>query len=355
MIEKLADRFNINEACKALEVSRSGYYAWRNLGRSPRREEDAKLVDRIKTLHREHRQRLGSPRMMHHLRREGKRCGRKRIARLMKLNGIVARRKKAFRPKTTQAGKKPFPNLLAGAKMPTGPNQVWVSDITYITTLEGFMYLVTIMDLHSRRIVGWKISDTMEVPLVEAAIKRAARMRAPQKGLRFHSDRGSQYGSGQVRRILITLEAMQSMSGKGSCYDNAFAESFFSTLKAECFPMDLVFKTKQEARLAIFEYLEGYYDNHRLHSSLGYQTPKEYEENYKNSIDIIKAENKCVSADVEDRAMRGRNSSATWGSNTVGSGAAERPASQFTGLSRKRKIPGGLGDGVLRQETNKPC
>lgn len=284
MIEELAGRFTIKELCEAMGVSRSGYYEWKNPELSDRERENKEIEKAIEGLHEEHRQRLGSPRMTHHLRRKGINCGRKRVARLMQAKGIRARRKKPFRPKTTSPGKKAFANLLKGIKSIDKPNQVWVSDITYVSTLEGDLYLATVLDLYSRKITGWKLGETMESTLVEEAIKRAVRRENPENGIYFHSDRGVQYSSAQVRRMLMVIGARQSMSGKGNCYDNAFAESFFSTLKAECFPSNLLFTTKQEAKLAIFEYLEGYYNNHRLHSSLGYITPKQFEERYKNIV-----------------------------------------------------------------------
>jgi putative transposase len=297
MIEEFAEKFAIKELCEAMGVSRSGYYEWKNPALSKRERENKEIDKAIEELHQEHRQRLGSPRMTHHLREKGIRCGRHRVARLMRAKGVRARRKKPFRPKTTTPGKKAFANLLRDINCIDKPNQVWVSDITYVPTLEGDLYLATVLDLFSRKIVGWKLADTMEATLVEEAIKRAVRRENPENGIYFHSDRGVQYSSAQVRRTLRVIGARQSMSGKGNCYDNAFAESFFSTLKAECFPSKLVFTTKQEAKLAIFEYIEGYYNNHRLHSSLGYTTPEEFQERYKNIVAKNRQQSRDTSAD----------------------------------------------------------
>jgi putative transposase len=353
LIDSMTGDFEVKELCQAMGVSRSGYYAWRNPEVSAREADEAELLQRIEKLHQDHRQRLGSPRMAHYLRGEGGRCSENRVARLMRREGIAARRKKPFRPKTTQPGKSVSENHLKTLAPPTGPDEIWVSDITYVATCEGYLYLATVMDLFTRQIVGWKLEETMEAWIVEAAIARAVKSRQPSKGIYFHSDRGSQYGGRQVRGILEQIGAISSMSGKGNCYDNAFAESFFSTLKAESFPSNMVFATKQIAQLSIFEYLEGYYNNKRLHSSLGYMTPIGFEENWRNSVVNCKLSANIVDADREDRAMRGRNSSARSASKTVGRPLKSGlPAHPPDGES-KRKIHGDCGTVFVNHRTNK--
>lgn len=354
MIEELKEEYGIQELCQATGVSRSGYYAWRSATPSARDRENAEIVEKMNQIRARHKDRLGSPRMTKHLQMEGARCSENRVARLMRCNGIRARRKRPFRPKTTQPGKKPCKNLLAGTDLPKAPNRVWVGDITYVPTTEGFLYLSIVLDLYSRQIVGWKLEETMESWIVEESIRRAVRRRVPGSGLIFHSDRGVQYCSALVRETLAAIGAKQSMSGKGNCYDNAYAESFFSTLKAESFPSNLIFESKLEARLAIFEYIEGYYSLIRLHSSLGYMTPSQFELcNHNNWLQETESEANNVSANLEDRAMRGRNSSARLASNTVGSAAfCSLPANPPDG-AQMRKIPGGLGDGVHQIQANK--
>ena len=169
---------------------------------------------------------------------------------------------------------------------PSAPDQIWASDITYVATVEGWLYLAVILDLFSRRVVGWKLGPTLESELVVTALRNALVLRQPQAGLYFHSDRGSQYSSQAVRTPLRVVGAEQSMSAAGNCYDNASLEAFFSTLKTECFPENQVFHSGVQARREIFEYIELYYNNQRLHSALGYQTPCRYETKFKKVIDI---------------------------------------------------------------------
>jgi transposase InsO family protein len=223
--------------------------------------------------------RYGSPRVSQALRRDGIECGENRIARLMRENELAARRKKAFRPRTTVPGSGAAPNLIKGLE-PRGVDQIWVSDLTYVATREGWLYLAVILDLFSRKVVGWKLGETLEAELVETALANALIMRAPDPGLYFHSDRGSQYSSQAVRKPLSVIGANLSMSSRGNCYDNAKAEAFFSTLKTECFPPNQLFGSKALARREIFEYIEVYYNNQRLHSALGYQTPRQFEAAY---------------------------------------------------------------------------
>ena len=275
MIEELSVQFPILECCAALSVSRSGYYQWAGVERSLRAESNVELLKQIEQVYREHKGRYGSPRITRQLRQEGVGCSENRVARLMRENELAARRKKAFRPRTTLAGERVAPNLIKDLE-PSAPDQVWVSDITYISTLEGWLYLAVILDLFSRKVVGWKLGETLEAELVVTALRNALILRQPNPGLYFHSDRGSQYSSDAVRKPLSVIGANLSMSGLRNCYDNAQAEAFFSTLKTDCFPDNQVFTSQAEARREIFEYMELYYNSRRLHSALGYQTPRQY-------------------------------------------------------------------------------
>jgi putative transposase len=251
-------------------------------------------------------------------------CGENRVARLMRENELAARRKKAFRPRTTLPGQAAAANLIKGLE-PSAPNQVWVSDITYVATLEGWLYLAVILDLFSRRVVGWKLSESLEAELVVTALRNALVLRQPDGGLYFHSDRGSQYSSEAVRKPLRVIGANLSMSGVGNCYDNATMEAFFSTLKTECFPDNQVFSCRAQARREIFEYIELYYNNLRLHSALGYQAPRRYETEFKRVIDSQIDAAQGVDVVPEDRALRGRTSSADAALQTAGVAAYRRP------------------------------
>jgi putative transposase len=279
MIRTLSVEYGIKECCEALRVSRSGYYQWKKAEPSQRVRAEAELVEQIKEVFEANKGRYGSPRVSQALRQDGIECGENRVARLMRENELAARGKKAFRPRTTVPGKGTAPNLIKDLE-PSGVDQIWVSDITYIATMEGWLYLAVILDLFSRKVVGWKLGETLEAELVETALANALMMRAPDRGLYFHSDRGSQYSSQAVRKPLSVIGANLSMSAQGNCYDNAKAEAFFSTLKTECFPPNQLFGSKALARREIFEYIEVYYNNRRLHSALGYQTPHQFEASY---------------------------------------------------------------------------
>jgi len=276
LIKELSVEFGTKQCCEALRVSRSGFYHWRQAVVSQRAREEEELIKQIKEVFDAHKGRYGSPRVTEALRQKGVGCGENRVARLMRQNGLGARPKKAFRPRTTTSGSAAAPNLIKDLA-PGGVNQIWVSDITYLATLEGWLYLAVILDLFSRKVVGWKLSETLEAELVVTALGNALLRRSPDKGLYFHSDRGSQYSSQAVRKPLSVIGANLSMSAQGNCYDNAKAEAFFSTLKTECLPSSQVFESKAMARREIFEYIEVYYNNQRLHSALGYQTPCQFE------------------------------------------------------------------------------
>lgn len=276
------DDYQINELCDAFEVSKSGYYAAQKRPPAPRTQMNQEIVSKIKEIHSDrHLKAYGSPRMTAELKEEhGLECSENRVARLMAANGIQARHKTAFRPKTTEqdASRKASPNLLADSEMPNAPGQVCVSDITYIATREGWLYLAVVIDLYSRAVVGWAISETMHTKIVTKAFSNAM-SNLPHsfacQGL-FHSDRGCQYTSHEFREILALYGIRQSMSAKGYCYDNAANESFFASLKREAFPDDCCFDTKACARLAVFDYLETFYNRKRRHTSLGNISPEAF-------------------------------------------------------------------------------
>jgi transposase InsO family protein len=276
MIEGLSVQYPVKDCCLALNVPRSGYYQWQKAPPSARALEERELSQELEKLFKENRGRYGSPRMTRALREKGYKVGKNRVARLMRERKLAARKKRAFRPKTTRSITVAVPNQIADLEA-LAPDQIWVSDITYVATAEGWLYLAIILDLFSRRVVGWKLSESLDASLVCTALQNALVLRQPAAGFYFHSDRGSQYASQAVQKILQAVQAQPSMSGVGNCYDNAKAEAFFSTLKTECFPVNNVFGSKDEARSVIFEYIEIYYNNQRFHSALDYQSPRQYE------------------------------------------------------------------------------
>jgi putative transposase len=276
-IERHREAHSVAKVAKVLGVSRGGYYAWRRRAGSRRAREAEQLVQRIREIQREVKYRYGSPRITHELRRRGVRAGHNRVAALMHQQGLGARRRRRFRSTTDSRHSLPVAeNLLNRDFQVSVPNKVWVSDISYVPTAEGWLYLCTILDLHSRKVVGWSMSERIKTDLVVQALIMAVLGRRPPKGLIFHSDRGCQYCSHVFRRWTRRYGMVQSMSRKGDCWDNAPAESFFKTLKSELYG-HRAFGSRQEARTAIFEYIEGFYNRLRLHSSLGYRPPAEYE------------------------------------------------------------------------------
>lgn len=264
--------------CKVLQVKRSGYYAWKERPLSVRATENARLLEKIRDAFEVCRRVYGSPRIRHYLVQRGFSCGRHRVARLMRQAHLVAKRAYRRHPQTTKQcpSARVAPNLLNQDFTSPGPNQKWVGDITYIDTAEGWLYLASIMDLYSRRVVGWSMDDQMESGLVENAWKMAVSNRRPGPELLHHTDRGSQYTSEAYRALLAAKRCQVSMSRTGNCYDNAAMESFHATLKGEC--ANRQFKTKAEARTTIFEFIEVWYNRQRLHSTLGYQTPHQFEQ-----------------------------------------------------------------------------
>ncbi len=271
-------QYPITDVCEALRVPRSSYYAWRNRAPSPRQQENESLRKTLAELFEANRRVYGSPRLTVCLRGKGIFCSRNRVARHMRALHLKARQKRAFKPKTTDANH-PNPiarNWLAGTPKPSAVNRVWVSDITYVFTTQGWLYLAAVMDLYSRKIVGWTTSGSLETPLVKEALQQALVDRRPAAGLLHHSDRGVQYASGAYRALLHSCHIRPSMSAAGNCYDNAAMESFWSTLKTEWLHQKK-FQTHQEARSAIFDYIETFYNPKRLHSALGYQSPVDFE------------------------------------------------------------------------------
>jgi len=270
----------IRSLCEALEVSSSGYYDWFNRQDQPgpRAQQNARLLQQIVQIHQDSRQTYGSPRIQVALKQAGHAHGRQRIARLMRQQGLCGRAKGRFRVCTTDSNHdQPIAlNRLPQLPPPTAPNQVWLGDITYVATEEGWLYLAGVLDLYSRRLTGWSMSEHIDTELILAAWTMALTHGQPPAGLVFHSDRGVQYASHNYRHALQKAQAVASMSRKGNCYDNAAMESFWSTLKHE-----LVyrrhFKTRAEARQAIFDFIEVFYNRRRLHSSLGYLSPIDFE------------------------------------------------------------------------------
>lgn len=272
--------YSILSLCRHLEVSPSGYYDWRKrlTCPSPRAVENQALGKVIDTLHARSRQTYGSPRIVQALRKEGRHHGRNRIARLMKQAGLCGRQKGRYRVQTTDSNHdQPIaPNRLAEAPKATAPNQLWVADITYIQTQEGWLYLAAILDLYSRKIVGWAMSDRIDTTLVLKALGMALLQRHPSRPLLLHSDRGVQYASADHRQALAQAGLVASMSRRANCYDNASMESFWSTLKLELV-YRRTFVSHLQARAEIFDYIECFYNRHRSHSALNYCSPVDFE------------------------------------------------------------------------------
>ena len=270
-------QFPMRLMCRALEVSRSGYYAWRKRPASRRSMKNRLLLERIKEVHKNSRKTYGSPRVHRQLLAEGERCGRGRVERLMSANGIRAKQKRKFVATTDSKHDLPVAeNILQREFHVEEPNRVWLSDITYIPTDEGWLYLAGVLDLCSRTAVGWSMGESLETGLVLDALKMAQQRRRPGDGLIHHSDRGSQYASDDYGDLLKSYGMQMSMSRKGDCWDNAVMESFFGTLKKELVH-HRKYRTRAEARQDIFEFIEVFYNRERLHSSLGYMSPAAYE------------------------------------------------------------------------------
>jgi transposase InsO family protein len=278
-IDDHKDLWPVRLLCETLEVSAAGYYAWRQRPRSAQEQWHASLLVEIRAIHAEVKARYGSPRMYEELVARGHDCCVNTVAKLMRDNDIRAKTARRFRVRTTDSNHD-LPvadNLLDRQFNPSEANEAWVADITYIPTREGWLYLAAVEDLYSRRIVGWAMAEHMESRLVVDALELAVQRRLPGEGLLSHSDRGSQYASEHYRLLLARHGITCSMSRKADCWDNAPMESFFASLKKELVH-DADFATRAEARAAIFEYIEVFYNNQRRHSSLGYVSPAEYEQ-----------------------------------------------------------------------------
>lgn len=269
--------FPIGFMCAHLGVSTSGFYARRKRPPSKHTTDDARLLPAIRTAHTKGRGGYGSVRVHEALLKEGWKVSRGRVARLMREHGLFGRRKRRFRHTTDSKHKMPVaPNTLERKFDVDAPNKVWVTDITYISTREGWLYLAAILDLFSRRVVGWAMGACIDRQLTLDALEMALRARRPSEGLLHHSDRGSQYASADYQAALKNRGVECSMSRKGNCWDNAVAESFFATLKTELVHL-ADWRTRAEAKSAIFEFMEVFYNGERLHSHLGYLSPMEYE------------------------------------------------------------------------------
>lgn len=270
-------QYPVTLLCHVLQVARSGYYAWRRCPQSVRAQEDQRLLAAIQTVHKASKQTYGSPRVHAQLRQQGETCGRHRVARVMQAAGLAAKNRRRFQATTNSAHDLPVAeNVLDRQFTPTAPNQAWVSDITYIPTAEGWLYLATVMDLASRRIIGWAMSARIDRRLVYAALTDAISRRHPAAGVIHHSDRGCQYASADYQALLAQHGFNPSMSRKGNCWDNAPMESFFRSLKVEWLH-DQTFRTRDAARQSIFTFIEVWYNRQRLHSTLGYRSPEQYE------------------------------------------------------------------------------
>ena len=263
--------------CRLLSVSKSGYYVWRRRPESPRAGENRKLLVTIRAIHRLRRQVYGSPRVHFELREMGWTCGRHRVARLMRRNAVRVRTKRRFRVTTKSRHSHPVAaNLLERNFTAQRPDEIWVADITYVWTREGWLYLAVVMDVFSRRIVGWSLKDRLTTKLALDALQMALGNRKPPRNLIHHSDRGSQYASGEYGRLLTRHGILPSMSRAGDCWDNAMMESMFGRFKTELVHLT-DFQGRAQAREEIFDYIESFYNRQRRHSSLGYLSPVAFE------------------------------------------------------------------------------
>lgn len=273
------DQFPVSRMCQVLAVSVSGYYAWRKRPLSQREMANQELVRHMQTIAEQSDQTYGSPRIHAELRDQGHRCNLKRVARLMRRHGIRAKQTKRVKPARKAAGRKAAvaPNRLAQNFTASRPDQTWLTDITYIPTAQGWLYLAAVMDMFSRRIVGWAMAAHCTEALVQQALQMALSQRRPPPGLLHHSDQGPQYTSSAYQALLSQHHLLVSMSHVGRCYDNAPMESFFATLKAERV-YHRHYRTRVEAKTDLFAYIEGFYNRQRRHSALGYLSPVQYEQ-----------------------------------------------------------------------------
>ena len=275
----------LNMLCELLGVSRSGYYRWQTARPTRRQRDDAALAAQIARSHRQSRGNYGSPRIVADLREAGAPISRRRCARLMRAIGVAGKKKHRRKPRTTDSrhGRAVAPNLARLTEAPRAPDQLWVTDITYLQTGQGWLYLAAILDGWSRRVIGWACAPTLAAPLVIAALRSAVKQRRPAAGTIHHSDRGSQYTDAELLNLIDTAGLARSMSRAGNCYDNAMIESFWSTLKTETGLDVLIPATRREAELAVFDYIETFYNPQRRHSSLGQISPVAFELKHQKS------------------------------------------------------------------------
>ena len=277
LIDAEKAKLPISRLCAVMNVTRSGYYAWSSGRTTKRRSADMALGEAIAAIHVESRSTYGSPRVHAALIKKGHRVSRKRVARLMREQRLRGKRRRHFRKTTVvELSHEPAPNVLDRNFRTSAPDQAWAGDITYIWTREGWLYLAVLLDLYSRRVVGWSMSESLETKVAMDALEMALVSRRPRVGLLHHTDRGCQYTSARYRRRLKLENAVVSMSRRGQCWDNAVSESFFAGLKIELVD-DADFQTREEARTRIFDYIERFYNRQRLHSYLGYETPEAFE------------------------------------------------------------------------------
>ncbi len=278
MIEKLSKEAAVRDLCELFEVTRSGYYAWSRGQVSARELANRDVAEQIKRVFRAKRQRYGSPRITEELRRAGQICNHKRVERLMRQEGLKARSARRRKVHTTNSDhdQPVAPNLLLGRPAPVQADEVWVADITYVPTAEGWLFVAAVMDLYSRQILGWSVWESLAASGALQALARALVKRGYPQGVIHHSDRGIQYACAEYRRELRQCGLIASMSRKGNCYDNAAMEAFWSTLKREAMT-DSDQWSKDRVRRELFEFIESDYNRSRLHSSLGYQSPVDFE------------------------------------------------------------------------------
>jgi putative transposase len=277
VIQEHDRRYPVRLMCRVLAVSTAGYYAWRGRPESRRAAANRTLLSTIRVLHQDSRQTYGSPSIWQALVRRGQRVGEHRVARLMRQDGIRAKTVKKWRATTHSAHRLPVAaNTLQRQFTVPQPNRVWAGDITYVWTMEGWLYLAVLLDLYSRRVIGWAMGQRLTGELAEQALTMALANRAPRAGLVHHSDRGSQYAATSYQRLLTGYGLIPSMSRKGNCWDNACVESFFGTLKRELV-YHRHYATRDAAKQDIFEYIEVFYNRQRRHSTLGYHSPAEFE------------------------------------------------------------------------------
>lgn len=284
-IETQRSEFRLKKMCQVLKVSRSGYYKWQKREKSPSLIRNEELLEKIKKIHEENEGIYGSPKITNELKKQGFKCSKNRVAQIMRKNGIISKVKKKFKITTnSEHNKEIAPNLLSPVKKEINrPNFVWISDITYIWTKEGWLYLAVVIDYYTRGVIGWSMSNRITKELVINAFLMALYRKKPPQNVIFHSDRGSQYASNEFKKILKYNHFIPSMSGAGNCYDNAAAESFFHNLKVEKVYWN-IYEGRNDAKRSVYDYIELYYNVRRSHSSIDYMTPKAYEEKYYNTI-----------------------------------------------------------------------